>query len=78
MPYLSCRKEFSVARIWVMRRKGDSGEAKEVKKKFLTAEGLVNFVSVCWALCKRQWEGNLLRVLKYIFYTNLVVSKIGL
>lgn len=31
MAYLVCRKEFNMARIWIMRRKGDENEAKEVK-----------------------------------------------
>lgn len=34
MAYLSCRKELSVARIWIMRREGDQSEAKGVKKTY--------------------------------------------
>lgn len=35
MAYLSCRKELSMAGIWIMRREGDQSEAKGGKENLL-------------------------------------------
>lgn len=35
MAYLRCRKELSMAVIWIMRREGDQSDTEEVKKTLL-------------------------------------------